>query len=74
MNESLNKLNCMNYHVTDSEGDFWFAQNGLRSLYQYSKVSNLSFRELCTTMLEKGEVILNDIRDNDNDHLILSMI
>jgi hypothetical protein len=72
--DNLNKLNCMNYHVSDSEGDHWFACNGLRSLYTYSKVSDIDFRELCLKMLDKGEVILKDTRDNDNDTLTLTMI
>ena len=74
MNEELTKLNCMNYHVADSNNDYWYACNGLRSLYQYSKVSNMSFKELCTGMIHKGEVILQDTRDNDNDVLILTMV
>ena len=52
----LNKLNCMNYHVSDSEGDFWYAQNGLRSLYQYAIRSDKTLRELCNELLDKGQV------------------
>ena len=43
----LNRLNCMNYHVSDNDGGFWYAQNGLRSIFEYSKLSDKSFRELC---------------------------
>ena len=70
----LKKLNCMNYHVADSEGEHWYAQNGLRSLYVYSKISNKSFREICTDLNDRGECILKDKRNIDNDILVLSMI
>jgi hypothetical protein len=67
----LNKLNCMNYHVFEPEsGDHWYAQQGLRSLYNYSKNSDMPFRELCTRMLDKGEVIIN----RQGAQLVLTMI
>jgi hypothetical protein len=67
----LNKLNCMNYQVFDVETrDYWYAQQGLRSLYNYSKDSDMSFRELCTRMLDRGEVILK----YDDIILVLTMI
>lgn len=74
MSEQLEKLNCMNYHVADSENDCWYAQNGLRSLYSYSKVTDKSFKEICKQLLDTGEIILNDIRDNGNEVLVLTMI
>jgi hypothetical protein len=74
MKEQLNKLNCMNYHVQNSKDDFWYAQNGLRSLWVYSKESDTSFRELCLKMLEEGQVIVKDLRDNDNERFIITMI
>lgn len=74
MKEQLNRLNCMNYHVTDSEGDHWYATNGLRSLYEYSKITDTDFRCLCIAMDIGGQVILKDIRDNNNDTLVLTMI
>ena len=74
MNKDLQRLNCMNYHVADSDNEYWFAQNGLRSLYTYSKIGNKSFREICNELSTKGECILRDMRDIDNDVLILTMI
>ena len=74
MNDKLTRLNCMNYHVSDSDNEHWFAQNGLRSLYTYSKLSNITFKELCLQMIDKGQVIVKDLRDNNNDQLIISMI
>lgn len=60
MKRDLNTLNCMNYHVShNNEGDYWYAQNGLRSLYEYAIRSNKSFRELCLEMIDKGEVTIN---------------
>lgn len=70
MSEQLNKLNCMNYQVNDSEDQFWYACNGLRSLYHYSQNSNISFKELCTKMLETGQVTLT----RNGEHLTLTMI
>jgi hypothetical protein len=52
----LNRLNCMNYHVADTSGEHWYAQNGLRSLYQYAIRSDKSFREICTELNNLGEV------------------
>ena len=62
MTEKLNKLNCMNYHVCNNDNEFWYAQNGLRSLYVYSKNSDTSFREICNTLYTKGEITINDTR------------
>lgn len=73
-NKNLNRLNCMNYHVEDSNGDFWYAYNGLRSLYEYSKISEKSFRLICETMILEGQIRLKDIRDNENETLVLTMI
>lgn len=59
MREKLNKLNCMNYQVNcEITDNFWYAQNGLRSLYTYSANSDHSFKELCLKMLETGQVTL----------------
>lgn len=74
MTKDLQKLNCMNYHVADSDNEYWFAQNGLRSLYTYSKITDTSFRDICLGLLLKGEVILKDTRNNENEVLVLSMI
>jgi len=47
----------MNYHVScESSGDYWYAQNGLRSLYEYAIRSNKTFREICTELDGKGEI------------------
>lgn len=70
----LKKLNCMNYHISDSENEFWFAQNGLRSLFIYSKITDKSFRDICVQLDRTGEIILQDLRENDNDTLVLTMI
>lgn len=74
MNQKLTKLNCMNYHVSDSNNDHWYAQNGLRSLYVYSKDTDKSFKTICNELYNKGEIILKDLKDNDNDILVLTMI
>ena len=74
MTKQLNKLNCMNYHVSITDNSHWYAQNGLRSLYTYSKISNKTFKEICTEMLVSGQVELKDLRENDNDDLVLTMI
>jgi len=74
MNDRLNKLNCMNYHVADSDDNIWFAQNGLRSLYEYSKIGTMSFRTICLLMLDQGEITITDIRNNDNEKITLTMI
>lgn len=73
----LNRLNCMNYQVTDSEGDFWFAQNGLRSIYEYAIRSDKTFREFCTELDNKGEIsfkyhIVADKLDINNPELLLT--
>lgn len=71
--EKLNTLNCINYHVQDETNDeHWYATNGLRSLYNYSKVSeNKNFREICLEMIEKGEV---EILHKSGIVLVLTMI
>ena len=74
MKVNLNRLNCMNYHVSDSDDGFWYAQNGLRSLYVYSKDTDKSFKAICTELHTNGQVILKDLRDNDNEQLVLTMI
>jgi len=71
----LNKLNSNNYHVfEDNTDDHWYAQNGLRSLYVYSKISNKSFRYICETLLNRGEVTIYDTRPNSEGLLTLTMI
>lgn len=74
MNTLLNTLNCNNYHVADSDNEHWYAQNGLRSLYEYSKISDKTFKAICIEMLAKKEVILKDTRNNGNDILVLTLI
>lgn len=73
MNEKLNTLNCMNYHVQDETNDeYWYATNGLRSLYNYSKVSeNKTFREICLEMIERQEV---ELLHKSGNILVLTMI
>ena len=62
---NLNKLNCMNYYVYDHDtGDHWYLMEGLRSLFNISKVSNLTFREICIKLNEVGEVTIIDNRNN----------
>jgi hypothetical protein len=64
MNDNLNKLNCNNYHVYDHiSNDSWFAQNGLRSLYEYSKISGSTFKAICLTLLNSGQVTIMDQRE-----------
>ncbi len=70
----INKLNCNNYHVSDTDGEFWYAQNGLRSIYTYSKISNTPFKTICLELLNSGQIVVNDTRDNNNDTLCLTMI
>lgn len=74
MNETLKTLNCMNYICVDSNDDHWYACNGLRSLYEYSKISNTTFKELCTKMIHEREVTIADTRNNNNETITLSMI
>lgn len=74
MQHNLDKLNCMNYQIHDSDEDFWFAQNGLRSLYTYSKCTDVSFREICLTLIKEGQIEFKDTRDNDNETLCITMI
>lgn len=63
MTDNLNRLNCNNYYVYDHHSeDHWYAQNGLRSLYQYAKLSDKSFRDICLSLLDSGEVTLLDTR------------
>ena len=59
MNDKLNRLNCMNYCVADSEGQYYL-QCGLRSLYRFSKEWNISFKDLCNTLSTKGYTVMND--------------
>jgi hypothetical protein len=75
-NKKLNKLNCMNYHVTDlTVGDTWFAWSGLRSLYTYSKISDTSFKKICIDLLEVGQTEIIDTRPDYLGHkLVLTMI
>ena len=56
----LQALNCNNYHVQDNtDSDHWYAYNGWRSLWTYSKIADISFREICQTLIKKGEVTFN---------------
>jgi len=73
-NVDLNRLNCMNYQVHDAEGDYWYAQNGLRSIYTYSKCTDVPFREICLALLKEGQIEFKDTRDNNNETLCLTMI
>ena len=57
MKIDLNKLNCMNYCIHDHEGDWYFAQQGLRSLYNWSKRLDISFKELCMIMGKEGQIV-----------------
>jgi hypothetical protein len=68
----LNKLNCMNYHVEDDMQDFWYSTNGLRSIYNYSKVSDISFKDLCLALLKDKQIKINNIdkRYNTKTYLI----
>ena len=71
----LQKLNCMNYHVYDHEtGDHWYATNGLRSLFEYAKIScDFSFKDLRYLMIDnEGEATIKDSRTGN--YLTLTMI
>lgn len=60
---TLKTLNCMNYHVYENQTtDVWFACNGWRSLYTYSKISGSTFRHICETLIKIGEVTIVDNR------------
>lgn len=64
----LVKLNCNNYHVFDHiTGDHWYVQNGLRSLFTYSKISGSTFRHICETLNKTGEVTIQDNRSLNID-------
>lgn len=55
----LKKLNCNNYYVYDHVSEeHWYAQNGLRSLFNYSKKANKSFRQICSDISENGESVI----------------
>ena len=73
-NVDLNRLNCMNYHVSESiTGDHWYAQNGLRSLFVYSKLDeDFTFRQLCEILHDLQEVTIKDNRTGN--YLTLTMI
>ena len=74
MTDNLSRLNCMNYQVHDLEGEYWYAQNGLRSLFTYSKLSSTGFKDICKALLTEGQIVIQDLRDNDNETLCLTMI
>lgn len=74
MNDELKKLNCRNYQIHDSEGDYWYAQCGLRSLYEYSKVTTVPFKHICQELLRSGQIVIPDVRGNNNDTLCITMI
>jgi hypothetical protein len=74
MSKQLNKLNCNNYHVSDASGDFWFACDGLRSLYRLSKCSNVTFKAICLELLASGQIIIDDVRDNENKFFVITLI
>jgi hypothetical protein len=73
MNNELKRLNCNNYHVCDlnDQDVFWFGCLGLRSLYNYSKNSDFTFKELCLSMIKNGQVIVNY---KDGRKFVLTMI
>ena len=70
----LQKLNCMNYQIHDADGEYWFAQSGLRSLFTYAELSDTSFRDICTELLSSGQIVISDNRDNDNSEFCITMI
>lgn len=70
----MKKLDCMNYHVTDSEGEFWFAQNGLESLKVYAELSDWSFDDICQELDYIGQVTIKDLRSTELNILTLTMI
>lgn len=77
---NLDRLNCMNYQVNcELTGDFWYAQCGLRSLYEYSKISDTSFRTICEVLDTEGQITIKDTREVNEDfpergELTLTMI
>ncbi len=60
----LNKLDNSNYLITDSLDNIWFATEGLRALYAYSKISTATLRHICTELDNVGEITIKDIRDD----------
>lgn len=66
MNTILDRLNSMNYHIQcEVTGDFWYVCCGLRSLYRYSKISDMSFKKICMELYTNRQVTINDMRDPD---------
>lgn len=57
--EKLNKLNCMNYIVEDSESHYYI-QCGIRSLYKFAKRTNSNFKLMCRDLLNKGYFVASD--------------
>ena len=55
----LNKLNCMNYIVSDDEVTYYLT-DGLRSLWRFSKSQDINFKNLCITLLNDNQVIIKD--------------
>ena len=55
----INKLNCMNYKFT-IEDEFYYLQDGLRSLYAVSRKYKVNFKELCLKLYEKGFYQINN--------------
>ena len=63
----------MNYHVESKDGSFWYATNGLRSLFNHCKYSDTSFRKVCSELLKTGQIQIVDNRFED-DYFLITMI
>ena len=58
----FNKLNCMNYHIELIEygsltGDYWYAKNGIRSLWCNAKHYNLDFKDVLIQLNKTGQYL-----------------
>ncbi len=61
--EQINKLNCMNYQVSTSEGHYYL-QCGIESLERFSKQHQVRFMPMLQDLLGKGYFTL---ADNDTE-------
>lgn len=51
MNTKINKLNVMNYQVNIFDG-YYFLTNGVRDIFEFCKLHNLNFKQVCLTLLD----------------------
>ncbi len=51
---NLNKLNCMNYYVSDGV-DSWYICTGVRGLWRFCKHYGYSFRQILVGLEYEGQ-------------------